>query len=86
MWCYAKFTCNGRNANNIEGQFIEMSKNVWRSHIKQAGGLVPAQTATWDGKVLKFKKRPKTIVHEGEVWPDYGPKRTLLVKLYDGYF
>jgi len=48
--------------------------------------LIPAQVATWDGKNLKFKERPKTLVHDGEVWPQYGSKRHLLVKLYDGYF
>ena len=69
MYVYSKFTLNGRNANTIEGQFIEMSKKTWRRHIKAAGGLVPAQVATWDGKTLKFKDRPKTLVHEGEVWP-----------------
>ena len=86
MYVFAKFSLNGRNSNTIEGQFIEESKKIFRKHIIAAGGLVPAQVATWDGKTLKFKKRPNKIVHEGEVWPNYGPKRKVLVKLYDGWF
>ena len=86
MFVFAKYTLNGRNCKTIEGQFIEISKKIFRKHIKAAGGLVPAQVAVWDGKKLTWKKRPNTIVHEGEVWPDYGPKRKVLVKLYDGWF
>ena len=52
MYVFAKFTLNGRNASSIEGQFIEVSKKIFRKHIKASGGLVPAQVATWDGKTL----------------------------------
>jgi hypothetical protein len=86
MYVFAKYSLNGRSANTIDGQYIEISKKIFRKHLRAAGGLVPAQVATWDGKTLKFKERPKTIVHDGEVWPDYGPKRKVLVKLYDGWF
>lgn len=42
MYVFAKFCLNGRNANTIEGQYIEISKKIFRKHIKAAGGQIPA--------------------------------------------
>jgi hypothetical protein len=42
MWIFAKYSLNGRNANTIEGQYIEVSKKIFRKHIRAVGGNVPA--------------------------------------------
>ena len=49
----------GKNTDQFEGTLIELSKKVFRDAIKKAGGSVPAQIATWDGKQLTLLKRPE---------------------------
>ena len=51
---YYQFCLNGRDVNNIEKQFVEISKKYSREAVVKAGGKVAAQIATWDGKNFKW--------------------------------
>jgi hypothetical protein len=42
LYIFSRFTMTGRNAETIEGSFIEISKHDFRKNIKAGGGHVPA--------------------------------------------
>lgn len=42
LYIFSRFTMTGRNAETLEGGFIEISKHDFRKNIKAGGGHVPA--------------------------------------------
>lgn len=84
VYCHAKYSYNGRNPYLVELQFVEIDKRLGRKAALLGGGQIAARVVDWDGYTMTLI--PQSEDKPGELRCQKGPKRNILIKIYDGFF